>query len=221
MTIPVHSRPVIYHIVHLDRLPSITSDMHLWSDAVMAQRGKRGTSIGLSTIKDRRLRKLTLSSHLGLHIGECVPFYFCPRSVMLYVIYKQDHHELIYRGGQGPIIHLVAEFHAAVDWADANKRRWAFTTSNAGSRYFVDYSDLGHLHRIDWTAVQARSLSGPGIDPAVKEGKQAEFLIEYSFPWEQISRVGVYSQQARNGALQALRSSVHQPTIEIKPEWYY
>ena len=187
----------------------------------MAQRGKRGTSIGLSSIKDRRLRELTLSSHLGLHIGECVPFYFCPRSVMLHVIYKRNHPELIYRGGQGPIIHLEADLQEAVDWADANERRWAFTTSNAGSRYFVDYSDLGHLHRIDWTAVQARSWSGPGIDPAVKEGKQAEFLIEYSFPWEQISRVGIYSQQARNGALQALRSSVHQPTIEIKPEGYY
>ena len=99
MTIPVPSRPVIYHIVHLDRLPSIISDGHLWSDAVMAQRGNGGTTIGLNSIKDRRLRESTLSSHPGLHIGECVPFYFCPRSVMLYVIYKQDHHELIYRGG--------------------------------------------------------------------------------------------------------------------------
>ena len=187
----------------------------------MAQRGNGGTTIGLNSIKDRRLRESTLSSHPGLHIGECVPFYFCPRSVMLYVIYKQDHHELIYRGGQGPIIHLVAEFHAAVDWADANERRWAFTTSNAGSRIFADYANLGDLERIDWTAVEARRWGGPGIDPAVKEGKQAEFLIEYSFPWEQISRVGVYSQQARNGALQALRSSIHQLPIEIKPEWYY
>jgi CxxC-x17-CxxC domain-containing protein len=38
----------------------------------------------MNKIKERRL-KLPLSSHFNLFVGDCVPFYFCPRSVMLYV----------------------------------------------------------------------------------------------------------------------------------------
>ena len=104
MTVP--DRPKLYHIVHVDRLASIVSDGFLWSDATVARRGLGGTTIGMSKIKHRRLKELTLASHPGLHVGECVPFYFCPRSVMLYVIRRADHSELRYRGGQEPILHL-------------------------------------------------------------------------------------------------------------------
>jgi hypothetical protein len=34
---PVPAQPKIYHIVHVDRLPSIVADGFLWSDAVMVQ----------------------------------------------------------------------------------------------------------------------------------------------------------------------------------------
>ena len=52
-------------------------------------------------IKQRRLR-LRLNSYVNLCIGDCVSFYFCPRSVMLYVIRQANHPELAYREGQGP-----------------------------------------------------------------------------------------------------------------------
>ena len=53
----------------------------------------------------------------GLNVGDCVPFYFCPRSVMLYLIHRANHPELDYRGGQGPIVHLEADLHEAANWA--------------------------------------------------------------------------------------------------------
>jgi hypothetical protein len=61
---------------------------------------------------------------------------------MLYLIYQANHQELTYRGGQGPIVHVEADLRATVAWADAQMRRWAFTLSNAGARYFEDRSDL-------------------------------------------------------------------------------
>ena len=76
-----------------------------------------GTTIGMSSIKKRRL-KLKLTSHPDLHVGDCVPFYFCPRSVMLYVIHMANHAELTYRGGQESIVHLEAGLHEAVAWAN-------------------------------------------------------------------------------------------------------
>jgi len=117
----ISSTPRIYHIVHGDRLASIIADGVLWCDAEMQRNLRPGTSIGMSTIKERRLRK-RLNSCPGLRVGDCVPFYFCPRSVMLYVIYKKNHQELPCRGGQEPIVHLEAEVQEVVDWAERNEQ---------------------------------------------------------------------------------------------------
>lgn len=148
---PVPARPKIYHICHVDRLPSIVAG-GLLSDAEVQRLAPPGTVIGMSNIKQRRLTELTLDSHPGLYVGQCAPFYFCPRSVMLYLIHKRNP-ELAYKGGQEPIVHLEADLFDAVAWAQANGRRWAFTLSNAGSYYFEDRADLAQLGEIDWTAV--------------------------------------------------------------------
>ena len=134
---------------------------------------------------------------------------------MLYLIHKANQPELDYRGGQGPIVHLEADLHEAANWAERHERRWAFTLSNAGSRYFQDRCDLAQLGEIDWDAVQARTWQGR------TDGKQAEFLVERSFPWTLVRRVGVCSVEAYNGATEAMRSADHRPAVTIQPEWYY
>lgn len=67
----------------------------------------------------RRRRTMPLDSRPGLHVGECVPFYFCPRSVMLYMLHKGNHPQLAYQGGQGPIVHLEADLRNVVAWAES------------------------------------------------------------------------------------------------------
>lgn len=213
MTVPAH--PKLYHIVHVDRLSSIVADGCLWCDAEIMRRAPNGTTIGMNGIKQRRLNELTLTSYPGLYVGQCVPFYFCPRSIMLYLIHQANHVELSYRGGQGPIIHLECDLHAAVAWAGKNNRRWAFTLSNAGSYFFEDRCDLSQLNEIDWDAVQARNWV------SCKEGKQAEFLLEHSFPWDLVERIGVRSAAIHQQVVNALPAGGHCPRIELRPEWYY
>ena len=212
---PPPSLPKIYHIIHVDRLPSVIADGELCCDQVMAARAPVGTTIGMSDIKARRLIT-QLNSHPGLRVGQCVPFYFCPRSVMLYLIDRANHHNFSYRGGQGPILHLEADLNATVDWADANGRRWAFTLSNAGGGYFEDRRDLAQLGEINWAAVQATQWAG-----AFQEGKQAEFLVEQSFPWELVSRIGVGASALRQQVELILRDAGHRPVVEVVPGWYY
>lgn len=213
---PVPANPKIYHIVHVDKLRAIAANGCLFSDAVMAQRPPEGTVIGMNNIKARRMRELTLESHPGLYVGQCVPFYFCPRSVMLYLIYRRNA-ELVYQGGQNPIVHLVADLNAVVAWAQANQRRWAFTLSNAGSYYFEDRCDLGQLGEINWTAVQTNQWSGS----PTKEEKQAEFLIDRHFPWNLIEQIGVINQSIGQLAVQAIAGAAHRPPVHILPAWYY
>ena len=212
---PAPGEPKIYHIVHVDRLPSIIAAGGLLCDAEVARRAPLGTTIGMNDIKSRRLTELRLHSHPALHVGACVPFYFCPRSVMLYVISRANHPQLSYRGGQGPIVHLEADLRLTVAWAEEHDLRCAFTLSNAGARYFEDRSDLAQLDEIDWDAVEAVDWRH------CKEGKQAEFLIEQRFSWELVSRVGVQSQRVCHRAVAALETSGHRPPVEIRRDWYY
>jgi hypothetical protein len=212
--VPVPPRPKIYHIAHADRLPSIVADGFLWCDAEVIQRAPAGTTIGMSSIKQRRLVELQLDSHPDLHVGDCVPFYFCPRSVMLYLIHRQNQ-ELTYQDGQEPILHFEADLHTVVEWANAQSVRWAFTNSNAGSRYFEDYSDLAFLGKIDWNAVQASNWV------LCKEGKQAEFLLERCFPWNLVERIGVYSPAIYGQVMNALPKQGHRPLVEVCRNWYY
>ncbi|MDD9863404.1 MAG: DarT ssDNA thymidine ADP-ribosyltransferase family protein [Gammaproteobacteria bacterium] len=39
-------------------------------------------------------RELPLSSHHEMHVGDCVPFSFCPRPVMRFVIHKKKRSRL-------------------------------------------------------------------------------------------------------------------------------
>jgi ssDNA thymidine ADP-ribosyltransferase, DarT len=215
------ARPKIYHIVHVDRLASIIGDGWLWSDAEIVATQRPGTTIGMSGIKARRLNELQLSSHPGLYVGQCVPFYFCPRSIMLYLIHRANHEELSYRGGQGPIVHLESDLRATVGWAAQNRLRWAFTLSNAGARYFEDRSDLNDLGEVNWEAVTTNRWSGLNISRQVKEGKQAEFLVERCFPWTLVERVGLHSRGVAQQVADAMGAAAHRPIIEIRTDWYY
>jgi hypothetical protein len=205
----------IYHITHIDRLSSAIALGGIYSDAEVRARNIGGTTIGMSTIKQRRLEELTLASHPDLHVGDCVPFYFCPRSVMLYLIYKRNHADATYMGGQEPIIHLEASLFDTVDWAKSHDVRWAFTNSNAGSRYFEDYSDLRALSELDWDAISATQWKG------CQEKKQAEFLVERFFPWNLFNKIGVYSDTYRVDTHAALVNATHKPIVSIMRDWYY
>lgn len=206
----------IYHIVHIDNLPSIVADGYLFSDAEMKKRLDYGVAIGMNKVKERRLG-LPLTSHPGLCVGECVPFYFCPRSVMLYILHMRNSPDIEYRGGQAPIVHLVSDLQRTVKWAEQNRFRWAFTTSNAGAYYFDDYAKLSELNNIDWKAVQARQWS----DRDVKEKKQAEFLVERCFPWELVEEIGVYAHNQYKQVSDIVELHKQGPVITIQNSWYY
>lgn len=99
---------------------------------------------------------------------------------MLFLIHRKNVN-LGYKGGQEMIVHLEADLMKAIAWAREKSLRWAFTLSNAGAYYCESRSGIADLCDIDWAAVRARTWSGAGVPQTVKEGKQAEFLVEEVF----------------------------------------
>ena len=205
--------PKIYHIVHIDNLPSIISNGFLFCDAHFVN-STTYTNIGIRNIKQRRLTK-PLNSYPNLHVGDCVPFYFCPRSIMLFLFWRNNHPDLTYHGGQSPIIHLQADLHTVVDWAEQNNLRWAFTDSNAGSDYFGDFNQLDDLKQLNWQAINAHYWND------CKDGKQAEFLIEKHFPWHLVEYIGVISSDMCMQVNQMIATATHKPQVVRRSDWYY
>ncbi|MGI9345759.1 MAG: type II toxin-antitoxin system toxin DNA ADP-ribosyl transferase DarT [Gammaproteobacteria bacterium] len=204
----------LYHIAHIDRLASIYRDQWLYCDALMSKRKGSNGLIGMQHIKTRRLH-LPLASHPGLHVGQCVPFYFAPRSVMLYIISRANHRDVAYTGGQDSIVHLEFGLQQMVCWAVSQRKRWAFTDRNAGSSYFSDFDNLDKFNRINWRAVRARDWR------SCIEEKQAEFLVEHSVPWRLVERVGVIDNKKINQLNQILTSDLDRAKLEVMPSWYY
>lgn len=210
-------RPKIYHITHVDNLGGIVVDGGLVCDREMLARGGPAQAIGMSSIKRRRVEELNVPCHPGTKVGDYVPFYFCPRSVMLFVIHRANLPELIFRSGQGPIVHLEADLYRVICWAKANGKPWAFSLSNAGAYYTEFRSRTDELAQLDWTLIVARDFRGA----QVKERKQAEFLVYERFPFDLIERIGVQSLQVRARAAEAIACADHRPVIEVRPDWYF
>jgi hypothetical protein len=136
---------------------------------------------------------------------------------MLYILHRGNHPDLNYNEGQQPIVHLQADLHAVVEWAGQKRRRWAFSDRNAGTRYVNFFNELARLAELNWSAIATNQWS----DATIKEGKQAEFLVYESFPWELVERIGVCDPRALAQVESVLASAGRRPMAAVKRDWYY
>lgn len=210
---PTPAQPKIYHIVHVNNLASIVADGCLWSDSDMVKR-QGAAVIGNNEIKADRLR-LPVPCNPGTTVGEYVPFYLCPRSVMLYMISRRNHPNVAYKDGQEPVVHLMADLHEVVNWANSNGKHWAFTDINAASRAADFYNDLKSLDQLHWDAIAASSWV------SCRDHKMAEFLLHQKFPWGLVRGIGVHSENSGARVMQAFGKAEHRPPVRVKREWYY
>lgn len=215
MTIP--ASPKLYHITHLNNLPAMVECGKIWSDAKRIELGLNCNEIGMSTIKQRRIDQIDIDCHAGLKVGQFTPFYFCPRSIMLFVIYKQNHPDLTYRGGQNPIVHLEFDLQNVVNWAKQNNRNWAFSDRNASDHLASFYKNLQNLDKINWNAVSSTDFTGSEN----MVGKQAEFLIQDYMPFALIEKIGVINSDMHQQVLQIINGSTITPQIAVERNWYF
>ena len=96
----------LYHITHIQNLPSILAHGGLWCDNSRQERNLGTIGIAHDHIKQRRARKRVPLGAQGT-LADYVPFYFAPRSPMLYAIHMGS--VAGYNGGQISVLHLVFE----------------------------------------------------------------------------------------------------------------
>jgi hypothetical protein len=150
-------------------------------------------------------------------LGDYVPFYFAPRSPMLYTISRGNVPE--YQEGQEPVVHLVSSMDDVRSFQPP--LQWLFTDGHAVIELSNYYNHAADLDKIDWDIMERRYWADTVEDGDRERRRQAEFLIYQFFPWRLISKIGVMNQRTRERVTTILALSEHKPTVAVEQGWYY
>lgn len=204
-------RTPLFHITDVANLAGIVSSGGLRSDNRLAADGGPKVNIGYDNIKHRRMTETRVPCAGNRFVGEFVPFYFCPRSPMLFVVN-------LGRTGRPPgcqrtILHLVTTVSSAIGVGSP----WAYSDGNAGAAYPSFYNETEHIDvRLNWAAIEERANWGP-----VRTEKAAEFLVADAFPWGSIRAVGCFDDAMAVRVTALLQGAEHQPRVLVRRNWYY
>lgn len=204
--------PPIYHITHVRNLPSIITTSGLLCDADVDDIKEVG--IAHEHTKERRARRQVTAGPGGM-LADYVPFYFAPRSPMLYVIHKGGVEG--YEDGQSPIIHLVS----STDLVAKNNLSFVFSNGHAEMEYSDFYDNLESLVQVDWGIMESRYWFDTVTNPDRKRKRQAEFLVSKSFPWTCFEQIGVINENRKQEVELIIRDSEHKPEVVVKRDWYF
>jgi hypothetical protein len=208
----------IFHFTHVDNLAAIRSSDALRCD-VVAREGMTRTEVGDPDIKDsRRRRAIPIEPH-G-RVGEYVPFYFAPRSPMMFRIACdcRDNVPDRYSGGDKPLAYLVTSVGTAI----TEGATWVATDGNAATATTEFTSDLNHMARIvDWPLMKADWWNSTPEDPDRQRRRQAEFLVYGELPLRAIRWVAVHSDERASQVGRILMDHALGQRIIVRPNWYY
>lgn len=204
---PRPADPEVFHITHVGNLSSIIRG-GLYCDAKIAAGVAQPTTIGSASIKNRRLT-WTLDLPDRPCVGSFVPFYFCPRSEMLYRVHR-GHSS--WSGGQDDVVHLVTRVAVLASLG----KRVVFTDVNAATAYHYASENLAEIAtRIDWSVMPLLQWSGAASSP-----RQAELLVDDLVPWGVFERIVVRDRGVENRVHTAL-GGARTPLVQVDPSWYY
>lgn len=198
--------PPIFHITRVEHVASIV-EHGLCCDARVRREGLGLIRIGHAHIKERRLARAVHVAAGGV-LADYVPFHFCPRSVMLYVVWRGHDG---YDGGEDRVIHLCSTVRTVV----ATGRPFAFSDRHPVLVHATLYDDLDRLDQVDWSVMPKKKWRHE------RELRDAELLVHGEVPWSAITRIGVKTPALAAEVAEALAAVEHRPDIQVRPLWYY
>ncbi len=206
----------IYRIIHIDNLETC-----LQREFLCAPNHTPADGLPCRIIHNAEIQAVRSTRKIGCGPGgvvhDYVPFYFGPRSPMLY----QLHTGWVsgYTEGQEPIIYLVS----SVQKVAAQGQEFVFSDGHGITAFTSWFSDVDELEQVDWDAVKARIWKDTDTDPDRQRRKQEEFLIHRRCDWSLIQGIGVIDDRMRARVKEILApfgEDLYRP-VRVKREWYY
>jgi hypothetical protein len=197
-------KALIFRIVHRDNIPWILDHgLHCRNSTTFDPNYRNIGNVDL--ISKRLLRPVPIDP--GGVLGDYIPFYFTPYSIMLFNI--KTGWGGITKIPNEEIVILVSSLH------ELAKRgiRFLFTNQHAYPVIAEYYDDLNKLDQIDWKKFQN--------DPGKKERYQAEALVHRYLPIDALIGIGCYNGRVEENVKRDLEVRALKVQTVVKPTWYF
>lgn len=206
-------RRYCYRITHIQNLPLILQNGIVTKNHINAS--DEYIHIGNPEIIDVRSTAPVRIDGYG-NIGDYVPFYFTPKSIMLYNIITGYWHPLVTKRNRYEIlvIRCIIDNLAQLLW-------WFFTDGQGNDMASKHYNNIAQLDNIDWECIQQSSFSKSADDFDKPRRYQAEFLVHDYVPLKCIESLNVYDQNAATFVKNELHQSNINLAVKIKPKYFF
>ena len=203
----------LYHFTRVEHLESITQ-RGLLCDTLAADHLE--VEIGNPGIKAQRARRSVPIDPGGV-VADYVPFYFAPRSPMMFAI---AHGRVpTYSEGCDRLVYLVTSL----------ERLWDAGLEPLGTdrNAVLDIATFSRdprsiLDAVDWPLMAARYWSNTPEDPDRRERRQAECLVHERLGWEHIDFALTRSEAVAGDARATLATIGDRATrVLVRPDLYF
>jgi hypothetical protein len=216
----------LFHITAIDNLADICQRGALVSKNAGASLGINYQNIAHGGAQSSRAGRSVIDPPGGT-VHDFVPFYFAPRSPMLFSINSGNVAGCDLR--QADILH----FETTVEAVTSASGDIVFYDRNATLRYSEAFNDLALLpSKVAWDLI----TESPSLDGYCRyfqnnfnnaryvdrmERRQAEFLVKHRVALTCMTRIGVINHAKAQIVGEVLvKSGIHLP-VEVKTDWYF
>jgi len=219
-------RPVrLFHITAIANLPAIFVAGALLSKNAGASAGINYQNIAHQGAQGARALRAVPNPPGGV-VHDYVPYYFAPRSPMLYAINGGRVQGCAYR--QVDIAHLET----TVERVTAGGAPFVFYDRNATLAFAQAFTDLAQLDQVAWDLLTEeprldgfctywQNRSDPACYADRMERRQAEFLVRDRTPLACFTRIGVMGDsQAAKVCAMTSAAGIHLPAVVMR-DWYF
>jgi hypothetical protein len=203
--------PPISHFTHGSNLPAVLAAGELRSHTAAAT----VVDVADVTIKARRMT-IAVGCGPGGVVGDYVPFYFAPRSPMLFRLQK-EHTE-----GRGDGQRALIYFATTTERLLEAGLPCVFSDGNAAhhlSTFSADLSEMGT--RVDWELMAAVIWANTAEDGDRVRRRQAEFLVRGAVPLDLIEELVVIDDSVRSRVQEMLHQAGSNLPVVVRPNWYF
>jgi hypothetical protein len=204
-------KALIFRITHRDNIPWILEHgLHAANGGLLDPNFR---NIGNVDLIDKRFRRVVKVGPQGI-LGDYVPFYFTPFSIMLYNIHTG------YNVPKVPNEEIVILVSSLRDIAELDIP-FAFTDQHAYpvmARYFTDLADLD---QVPWEQLNRRDFSHDPDDPGKKERYQAEALVWKHVPVQALIGICCFTTAVDDQIREALAERSLDVKTIVRRDWYF
>jgi hypothetical protein len=201
----------LYHFTHVDNL-----------EAILAQGGlvclNRAPTFAINAasnnIQERRKKKQVICEPRGT-LHDYVPFYFAPRSPMMFKLSKGG--VSTFQGNIHDLVYIVSSIEKIKELGYP----FTFMDGHALMALSNFYNDTMYLDKLDWKLIRNTMWNNTDEDNDRERRRQAEFLVKGKVGLDAFNELGVYSQELAKRVFAIMKGHNVQCAIRVKRNWYY